>query len=76
MCSGHACGEYIYQGAQPFCSAYDDLNFLLFNSYKTVKTQKANHFQDLERRADALKMECTSLSAQVQSGQVCSIVVS
>ncbi|CAD6225401.1 unnamed protein product [Miscanthus lutarioriparius] len=34
-----------------------------------LKVQKANHMQDLQRRADALKMECTSLSAQVQSHQ-------
>ncbi|XP_066392358.1 bZIP transcription factor 30-like [Miscanthus floridulus] len=33
------------------------------------KVQKANHMQDLQHRADALKMECTSLSAQVQSHQ-------
>lgn len=34
-----------------------------------LKVQKANHMPDLQRQADALKMECTSLSAQVQSHQ-------
>ena len=87
MCSGHACGVYIYQSAQPFSSASNDLNFLLFNScincrilrnreyVARLKVQKANHLQDVQRQADALKMECRSLSAQVQSHQVCSVVV-
>lgn len=36
-----------------------------------LKVQKANHLQDLQRQADALNMECNSLSAQVQSHKVC-----
>jgi hypothetical protein len=32
FCNAHACGVYIYQSAQPFSSASDVLNILLFNS--------------------------------------------
>lgn len=40
-------------------------------SVARLKMQKAKHFQDLKCRTNALKMECSSLSAQVQSRQVC-----
>lgn len=80
----------IYQStAQTFSSASSDfLNFPLFNSClkycrilnnrvsaAKMKVQEANYIQNLQSRADALKMECSSLSTQVQSQQVCSVRV-